>query len=156
MATVTLVPIAEAAYQVWLRRLVPEYAADMARAGHWTAEEALERAQRQTAELLPEGRATPGHLIWAITDEAGAAAGILWVATETGRPGRAFIYDIEIEPGRRGEGLGTAALTALDDWARANGITTIGLQVFGDNEGAWRLYKRLGYAETSVQMEKQL
>jgi RimJ/RimL family protein N-acetyltransferase len=56
----------------------------------------------------------------------------------------------------RGQGLGTAALAALEEWARARGITTIGLHVFGDNEGAWRLYRRLGYIETSVQMEKRL
>jgi GNAT superfamily N-acetyltransferase len=156
MPAVRLVSITEAAYQRWLERLIPQYAVDLARAGHWTKEEALERARQQTAELLPAGRSTPGQYIWTITDSAGGAAGILWVAVEASRPERAFIYDIEVDPSRRGRGLGTAALAALEDWARANAIKTIGLHVFGDNEGARRLYLRQGYVETSVQMEKRL
>ncbi len=151
-----LVPITEAAYQGWLARLIPEYAADNVRAGRWTQAEALDRAAQQTHSLLPEGRSTPGHQIWTITDDSGAGAGVLWLATDAGRPGHAFIYDIEIDPGRRGEGLGTAALTALDEWARANGVESIGLHVFGANDGARRLYLRLGYIETSVQMEERL
>lgn len=156
MANVRLLPVTEAAYQAWLARLVPAYAADLQRAGHGTAEEALERARLQTAELLPQGRATPGQHIWTIADDTGLAAGILWVAAEGARPDRAFIYDIEIDADRRGQGLGTAALAALEEWAHAQGITAIGLHVFGDNEGARRLYRRLGYLETSVQMEKRL
>jgi RimJ/RimL family protein N-acetyltransferase len=61
-----------------------------------------------------------------------------------------------MDPAHRGAGYGTAALLALEDWCRANGFDSIGLHVFGHNEGAWRLYKRLGYTETSVQMEKRL
>jgi GNAT superfamily N-acetyltransferase len=156
VAAVTLKPISATAYEAWLARLVPSYAADMVRAGHWTRDEALERARRQTAELLTSGRETAGHYIWTIADESGAGAGVLWVAIQANRPERAFIYDIEVDPSRRGQGLGTAALAALDDWARANGVTTIGLHVFGDNEGARRLYRRMGYVETSVQMEKRL
>jgi ribosomal protein S18 acetylase RimI-like enzyme len=156
VAAVRLVPITEAAYQAWLARLIPEYATDLQRAGHGTADEALERARRQTADLLPAGRSTPGQYIWTITDSAGDPAGVLWVAVEASRRERAFIYDIEVDPSRRGQGLGTAALGALEGWARAHAITAIGLHVFGDNEGARRLYRRLGYIETSVQMEKRL
>jgi ribosomal protein S18 acetylase RimI-like enzyme len=146
----------KAAYEAWLARLIAEYAAENVRSGHWRQEEALERAERQTMDLLADGPATPGHQLWTITDESGIGAGVLWVSTATERPGYAFIYDIEIEPGRRGEGLGTAALNTLEKWARANGITVIGLHVFGHNDGARRLYRRLGYVETSVQMEKRL
>ena len=91
-----------------------------------------------------------------LLDSDGDDVGVLWVATDR-RPGHAFIYDIEMNSeARRGEGFGTATLLALDDWCRANGVSSIGLHVFGHNGGAWRLYKRMGYVETSVQMEKHL
>ena len=47
-------------------------------------------------------------------------------------------------------------VTPLEDWCRSNGFTSIGLHVFGHNTGAWQLYKRMGYVETNVSMEKQL
>jgi len=65
-------------------------------------------------------------------------------------------FGMAMDEQRRGVGFGTAPLLALEDWCRANGISSIGLHVFGHNQGAWRLYKRMGYVETNVQMEKQL
>lgn len=145
----------EAAYLAWRDKGVREYAAEHVKSGGWTAEEAPAKAEAQFVQILPRGLATPGQFLWTVRDAHGADAGILWVGTEH-RPGHAFIYDIEIADDRRGQGLGSAAMLALEDWARSNGIATIGLHVFGHNTGAWQLYKRLGYVETNVQMEKRL
>jgi ribosomal protein S18 acetylase RimI-like enzyme len=145
----------DAAYAAWRERSVREYAAEHVKSGGWTAEEAPAMAEAQFAQIMPNGLATPGQFLWTVRDATGADAGILWVGTER-RPGHAFIYDIEIDDERRGQGLGTAAMLALEEWARAAGIETIGLHVFGHNTGAWQLYKRLGYIETNVQMEKRL
>jgi len=153
---IALVPMSDEAYREWLARIVPDYAGDNVAAGHWTPEEATERAEQQINQLLPSRQATPGQHLWSIHDASGADVGVLWVAVTPERPDRAFIYDIEIVPARRGEGFGTAALMALEEWAGQHGVTSIGLHVFGHNTGAWQLYKRLGYVETSVQMEKQL
>jgi len=155
VATVELIPITDAAYTTWRERSVREYAAEHVKSGNWTAEEAPAKAEAQFAEILPDGMATLGQYLWTIRDSAGDDVGILWVGTER-RPGHAFIYDIEMAQERRGQGFGTAAMLALETWARSNGIRTIGLHVFGHNTGAWQLYKRLGYVETSVQMEKRL
>lgn len=156
MPLVHLEPISEAAYLAWRERVVADYAADQITSGRWTADDALARSLQQIDELLPSGRATPGHELWTIRDTAGADVGVLWLATQTGRPGHAFIYDIEIEKERRGQGLGRATLEALDEWARANGISSIGLHVFGHNAVARHLYRSVGYVETNVQMEKRL
>jgi GNAT superfamily N-acetyltransferase len=145
----------DAAYTAWRDQSVREYAAEHVKSGGWTAEEAPAKAEAQFAQILPEGSATPGQFLWTVRDSAGDDVGILWVGTER-RRGHAFIYDIEMAGDRRGQGLGTAAMLALEQWARSNGIATIGLHVFGHNTGAWQLYKRLGYVETSVQMEKRL
>jgi RimJ/RimL family protein N-acetyltransferase len=142
-------------YAAWRHRSVREYADEHVKSGNWTADEALVKAEAQFQEILPDGLATSGQYLWTVRDAAGQDAGILWVGTER-RPGHAFIYDIEIADARRGQGLGTAAMLALEEWARGSAIKTIGLYVFGHNTGAWQLYKRLGYIETSVNMEKRL
>ncbi|MCU1494550.1 MAG: sortase-like acyltransferase [Acidimicrobiaceae bacterium] len=43
-----------------------------------------------------------------------------------------------------------------ENLARANGATSIGLNVFAHNRVARDLYSSLGYRETSVQMRKEL
>jgi RimJ/RimL family protein N-acetyltransferase len=141
-------------YVAWRTLAVAGYADENVRAGHWQPEQALSLSEAQFDELLTEGLATPGQWLWSVVADSGEEVGILWVARR--REGRAFIYDIEMNPAHRGSGYGTAALLALEDWCRANGFDSIGLHVFGHNEAAWRLYKRLGYTETSVQMEKRL
>ena len=155
MGTVSLVPMSPERYVTWHAYSVAQYAEENVRSGRWTEDEALSKSQADFDSLLPDGLDSAGHVLWSVVDTAGDEVGILWVATDR-RPGHAFIYDIEMNPDRRGQGFGTAALLALEDWCRGEGITTIGLHVFGHNSGAWELYKRMGYVETSVQMEKRL
>lgn len=155
MATVSLVPMTPERYVTWRAYSIAGYAEDNVKSGRWTEEEALAESEAAFEHYLTHGLDTPDHHLWSVVDSAGDDVGVLWVGTER-RPGSAFIYDIEMNPDRRGQGYGTATLTALDDWCRANGISTIGLHVFGFNKGAWELYKRMGYVETSVQMEKHL
>ncbi|MFC7625712.1 GNAT family N-acetyltransferase [Microlunatus sp. GCM10028923] len=45
----------------------------------------------------------------------------------------------------RGQGIGTALITAAEDLARSRGYAVIGLGVGDDNPRAWSLYERLGY-----------
>jgi len=143
-------------YGSWLDRIIPGYAADHVRAGGWQPDEALQKSRAAFQTALPDGLATAGHHIWEIRDASGTTVGVLWVALLPERPGHAFIYDIEVDESRRGEGFGAAALDALDVWARAKGVTSIGLHVFGFNAVARRLYLRHGYVETDLQMEKRL
>jgi ribosomal protein S18 acetylase RimI-like enzyme len=142
-------------YVTWHAYSVASFADECVRSGRWQPDEALSLAEGQFNSLLTHGLDTEGHWLWSVVDETGDEVGILWVARDR-RAGRIFIYDIEINPAHRGEGFGTASLLALEAWCRANAFASIGLHVFGHNEGAWRLYRRLGYVETSVQMEKQL
>jgi ribosomal protein S18 acetylase RimI-like enzyme len=47
-------------------------------------------------------------------------------------------------------------MEAAEQQAREFGCTTLGLNVFGGNEVAIKLYESLGYRTTSHQMSKQL
>jgi GNAT superfamily N-acetyltransferase len=144
-------------YVTWHAYSVAGYAEENVRSGRWTQDEALANSEADFKSLLPNGLDTAGHWLWSVQDSMGDGdeVGILWVATDR-RPGHAFIYDIEMDPAQRGKGYGSATLLALEGWCREHDITTIGLHVFGHNTGAWQLYKRMGYIETSVQMEKHL
>lgn len=68
----------------------------------------------------------------------------------------AFIYDLEVNQYRRGQGLGRAIVTAGENYAREQGAGSLPLHVFGDNAVAHHLYESLGYEVTNVMMAKLL
>ena len=148
--------MSEDAYRRWIEPTLREYAQEHVDAGNWPADEALDRARRQFAELLPEGRETVGHVLWTIEDAGGRDVGMLWVAPHPTMPNAIWIYDFAVVPEARGRGVGRAALDALDAWARERAIDQIGLHVFGSNDIARRLYLRAGFVETDVTMVKRL
>ena len=154
---VILEPMSVEAWEHWRAGAVRSYAKDKVRVGAWSADEAEERSEREFAQLLPDGLATPGHDLRSIVNEAGKVVGALWFGplNEIGR-GMCFIWDIEVVEAARGHGYGRAALAALEPIARDLGYDAIGLHVFGDNEIARGLYRSSGYVETDVSMRKAL
>jgi ribosomal protein S18 acetylase RimI-like enzyme len=57
-----------------------------------------------------------------------------------------FLADIEIDPDRQGEGIGSAIVRSLQEEARAAG-KPLALQVLHVNTRARALYERLGFRE---------
>lgn len=56
------------------------------------------------------------------------------------------IHDLGVHPSMRGKGVGTALLDAVERAARAAGCAVITLEVDDDNDGARRLYERVGFS----------
>jgi len=52
---------------------------------------------------------------------------------------------VSVAKGQRGQGVGSALLTAMTQWARLSGVRRIELKVYARNEGAIRLYRRFGF-----------
>lgn len=155
---VRLVPMTEAEFQAYTDSSVRDYAQEHVRAGNWSAENALQLAEQQLHQLLPDGLATQNHYFFTIEDEALATnVGALWFAVRDrgGRP-RAFVYDVQIHAQFRRRGYGTQAFQALEEKVRGLGLTTVYLHVFGHNHPARAMYKKLGYAETDVMMSKTI
>jgi ribosomal protein S18 acetylase RimI-like enzyme len=147
----------EATFQAWRERSIREYAEEKVVAGAWPSSEALERAGAEFAALLSDGRATPGHEICSILDDAGVDVGRVWFALEERPFGKVlFIYDIAVEPAHRRRGHAQAALEAVEAFARERGCAGVQLHVFGSNTGARELYRRAGYVETDVTMLKSV
>jgi RimJ/RimL family protein N-acetyltransferase len=62
-------------------------------------------------------------------------------------PGSAWLGLVIGEPSGRGRGVGTTALALLEERLRAQGVPRIELGVFGFNEAAHHLYRKVGYTE---------
>ena len=154
-------------FQAWAAAQSESYAAEKVKSGAWPADGALERAKNEFLALLPDGLNTPlTHIldIWAVIDSPHASRapenpiGAVWLTQGPfGREaGHAWIFDVEIDTAFRGRGYGRATMMALEEYARAQGITEIGLHVFGHNTVAANLYRAVGYETTSLTMRKIL
>ncbi|WP_166983545.1 GNAT family N-acetyltransferase [Paramicrobacterium fandaimingii] len=117
-----------------------------------TLEAAREESSQQMSALLPDGLGSAGQHLWTVR-HGDERVGILWLSHGDDR---AFIYDIEMEPAFRGRGFGTQTLRLAAEKARAWGLPCVALNVFGNNEGAQRLYAREGYTATETQWSAPL
>ena len=153
---VRLRPMTEEEYVVWSERSQREYAEAIATSRDLDPAAAVAQAAGEFAELLPDGLASRDMHLWTavVGDEA---VGIGWFELRQRASGvSAWIFDISLDPARRGQGLGRELLDALHDAARELGATSMTLNVFGDNPTAIRLYESSGYTVTAQQMRRDL
>ena len=154
-AELTLRPMTRAEFDEWLPRQVAGYAALIAASGALSAQAARQKAEQDTARYFAGGMAAPGQLLFRIM---AGQAGVGWLWLGVPGPDRdplmAWVFEIEIEPPFRGRGYGRAAMRLAEDEARARGMTSLGLNVHGQNMVVRSLYESLGYAVTAMQMKK--
>ena len=85
-------------------------------------------------------------LVARVPDAAGPIAGTLTLAIFRIPTGlRAWIEDVIVDGGYRGQGIGEALTRAALDVARAAGATTVDLTSRPSREAANRLYQRVGF-----------
>lgn len=152
-----LVKMTDEQYAAFITLSVAGYAADKVKSGQWTEERSLALARQSFDELLPLGLKTPHNYLFSVIDEHATSVGTLWIGVKesAGTPS-AYIYDVRISPAFRRRGHATRALLAAEDEARRLGFSSIGLHVFGHNDGALALYEALGYRATNINMLKTL
>ena len=63
---------------------------------------------------------------------------------------RGMLYYVAVDPARRGEGLGKAAVRAAEDWLGAQGVWKVNLLVRTENEAVKGFYEALGYEVNPV------
>ncbi|AIQ20955.1 GNAT family acetyltraansferase [Paenibacillus sp. FSL H7-0357] len=155
---IKLVQMDEIAFQFFWSQSTRDYAEDKIKAGAWDAETALRQSQEEMVRFLPKGLHTDGAYLYSVMEtESNTQAGYIWFNVTEARTGReAFIYDIYIFEPYQGKGYGKQALLALDESARELGVSKIGLHVFGQNNRAFELYKKMGYLVTDITMSKTL
>ncbi|HXA27579.1 MAG TPA: GNAT family N-acetyltransferase [Candidatus Angelobacter sp.] len=67
-----------------------------------------------------------------------------------------YVDELAVSPSWRGRGVGTALMAAVEEWARGKGALSVALDHLHTNEGAHRLYERLGFRTRGVIMERRL
>ena len=67
-----------------------------------------------------------------------------------------LLLDIVVAPARRGEGIGSALISASERWAVERGLGWIELNVLEENKDAYRLYESLGMTPAQHTMRKML
>jgi ribosomal protein S18 acetylase RimI-like enzyme len=154
--TITLQPMTAETFQKYLEWSVPNYAEECVRTGNFPAETALQQAEEQFRQLLPQGMATPQQYLFTIHETSdNRAVGYLWFG---GRGDAthpfAALYDLMVFPSERRRGYGRQALLALEARARELGLPAIRLHVFGHNHPARALYEKMGYVATNITMAK--
>ncbi len=154
-AELQLRPMTRAEFDAWLPRQVAGYAAMIAASGTMPAAAAQEKATRDTARYFSHGQATPGQFVFRVMARE-VAVGWLWLGVPGPEPDplMAWVFEIEIEAAFRGRGYGRAAMRLAEDEARLRGMTSLGLNVHGQNTVARSLYESLGYEVTAMQMKK--
>lgn len=70
--------------------------------------------------------------------------------------GYIYLDDFSVTAGCRGQGIGTKLISLAEDYSESSGIPAIVLHVEKTNEGAHRLYRKLGYLDHEDQGERIL
>jgi len=155
--TLRLRPVTRDEFDVWLPRQMAGYAGLIASSGALPTPAAREKAEKDTARYFSGGFATPGQFVFRIM-AGDVPVGWLWLGVPGPDPDprMAWVFEIEIEAAFRGHGYGRAAMRLAEAEARSRGMTSLGLNVHGQNTVARSLYESLGYEVMAVQMKKLL
>jgi ribosomal protein S18 acetylase RimI-like enzyme len=142
----------------FLEGLRDEYVRELMEDAGLSEERAEEKAASDHAALFPGRKPQPDQHIYVVERETGEPVGhVFWAQRSAPGSGpRAFLYQIFISEPFRGRGHGREAMQLLEDEVRAAGLPGIDLNVWGGNDLARSLYRKLGYAEQAVFMTKDL
>ena len=75
---------------------------------------------------------------------------LMLLADDGAGPDEFVVDSLAVDPSYRGMGVGTALMRRAEEKARSMGKCKMSLWVIGENEGAIRLYERLGYGTTKT------
>ncbi len=153
-----LTPMTAESLGSYLEEAIKTYADEHVRSGNWAADQAQAQAEREFADLLPDGiHSKDQYLFTLVDDTTGADVGMIWYGVRGQMETReAWIWDFKVDPAYRRRGYGRQALAALEHHVKEQGLTKIGLHVFGHNDAARSLYEAMGYAVTNLVMSKTL
>ena len=71
-------------------------------------------------------------------------------------PKRGRVTELVVNKDCRGKGIGKSLMQEIEDYFRSVGCKGILIDVFAYNENAYKLYKRLGYFDRSIEMMKKI
>lgn len=155
---VELKPMTEEEYREYIEFAIRNYGQEQIKAGICQLKDTISLAKKAFQTLLPDGAASSNQCLCTIRDDVlGKPVGFLWYGLRNNKIGRfAVLYDIVVFEEYRRRGYATQALEALEKKAKELGLDKIMLHVFGHNEAARALYKKMKYIETDITIVKRL
>jgi GNAT superfamily N-acetyltransferase len=136
-------PMTEAEFSDWRAESVRGYAADMADSGSTPEDLALAESERQFDQLLPGGLKTANHSFLCLIS-GGEVVATNWIGHRYA-PNTSWVYGVEVNEAHRGKGYGRAAMIIGEQATIDASDSQLGLNVFGHNDVAIRLYNGMGY-----------
>ena len=96
-----------------------------------------------------------------VAEDGGKVVGYVYAALEPIswkelRDACGFIHDILVEESNRRAGTATALMNAATEWLRERGAPRVILGTADKNERAQRLFAKLGFRRTMVEMTREL
>lgn len=153
---ISLIDLKSADYKVFIESTKEGFMQDKIRNKEWSPEEAANKAREVFEHILPQGIKTKNQHFKVISADK-EKAGYLWFELkENNNATVLYIYFIIVLPEYRRKGIAKSALELLKIEARSLGAISIGLHVFGFNEGAIELYKQTGFVAKNIVMECEL
>ena len=97
----------------------------------------------------------PGPVAWVAENETAAVIGTAEATIRLHANGCEtlrvlFLEGIAVAEDSRGKGVASALLTAVEGWARQQGIAEIASDISADDRAARQWHRRLGFAETET------
>jgi ribosomal protein S18 acetylase RimI-like enzyme len=115
-----------------------------------------EKRVQESRQYFPQGRPAPGQLVFEVL-HGDQVVGSLWIGVlEPDQPSRWWVMDIQIAESHRRRGIGRTTMRLAEREVRRRGGDSLGLNVFGPNVIARRLYDALGYEVLATNMVKVL
>ena len=124
----------------------------------WLPREATDRFAADGCQQAVAVIGQPGHAVL-IADGAGEPLGFAHARLDTSAfTGETvgYISAVAVTAAVAGSGIGRRLMSAAEEWARQRGCTLTTLEVFASNTAARAIYARLGYAEQTLKLAKQL
>ncbi|MGH9348670.1 MAG: GNAT family N-acetyltransferase [Vicinamibacterales bacterium] len=116
--------------------------------------------ERGYARFL-EGELREPDVIVLVAERDGIVVGYVYAGLEPRswqelREAAGFIHDIVVDEGSRRHGVASALVEAAVAWLRERGAPRVMLWTAEKNEGAQRLFAKLGFRRTMVEMTREL
>ena len=105
--------------------------------------------------------AEPDVLLLVAESDGGEVAGYLYAAVEPRswkelRDEAGFVHDVVVDERFRGLGIATALVERAAAWFRGRGLPRVVLWTAEHNPAAQRLFARLGFRRTMIEMTREL
>ncbi|PAE06551.1 hypothetical protein CHI12_15750 [Terribacillus saccharophilus] len=143
-------------FDKYIEDFIPDYAKDLSDNFLLPSDLALEESRQFMDNILPDKQESDGQSVYNIYSiEEEKNIGVIWYNIQPDSK-KVFVFHILVYEDFREKGYAPSVLQQLESDMKNQGITSLGLSVFGNNPGAYNLYKKLGYNTASISMGKTI